>query len=72
MDSFLIMADGTEREVSPGTVRRLLGTSDRFWLDLAGVDRETADGLLRDTFGFHELAVGGCRALQAAAQGRHL
>jgi len=38
-------------------VRRLLDTSARFWLDLAGLDRDTADGLLRDTFGFHELAV---------------
>jgi magnesium transporter len=57
MDSFLITADGTEREVSPGTVRRLLDTSARFWPDLAGPDRGTADGLLRDTFGFHELAV---------------
>lgn len=50
-------AGGTEHEVSPDSVRRLLHTSARFWLDLAGMDRETADGLLRDTFGFHELAV---------------
>ena len=57
MDSFLIMADGTEREVSQGTLRQLLDTSAHFWLDLADVDRDTADSLLRDTFGFHELAV---------------
>jgi magnesium transporter len=57
MESFLITVDGTEHEVSPGTVRRLLDASARFWLDLAGLDRPTADGLLRDTFGFHELAV---------------
>jgi magnesium transporter len=57
MDSFLITVDGTEHEVSPGTVRRLLDTSARFWLDLAGMDHAIADGLLRDTFGFHPLAV---------------
>lgn len=57
MDSFLITADGAEHEVSSSTVRRLLDTSARFWLDLAGLDQRTADGLLRDTFGFHQLAV---------------
>ena len=57
MDSFLITPDGAEHEVSPGTVRHLLDTSARFWLDLAGLDQPAADGLLRDTFGFHELAV---------------
>ena len=57
MDSFLVTADGIERNVSTGTVRRLLDTSARFWLDLVGMDSETADGLLRDTFGFHELAI---------------
>lgn len=57
MDSFLITADGAEHEASLATVRHLLDTSARFWLDLGGMDRETADGLLRDTFGFHELAV---------------
>jgi magnesium transporter len=57
MNSFLITVDGSEHEVSTGTVRRLLDTSARFWLDLAGLDKSTADGLLRDTFGFHPLAV---------------
>jgi magnesium transporter len=57
MDSFLITADGTEREISPDTVRQLLDASDRFWLDLTRPDQETADSLLRDTFGFHELAI---------------
>ncbi len=57
MDGFLITVDGAEHEVSPGTVRRLLDTSARFWLDLASMDQSTADGLLRDTFGFHQLAV---------------
>ena len=57
MDSFLITVDGSEPEVGTGTVRRLLDTSARFWLDLAGMDKNTADGLLLDTFGFHPLAV---------------
>ena len=57
MDSFLITVDGSEHEVSTGTVRRLLDTSARFWLDLADMDESTADALLRDIFGFHPLAV---------------
>lgn len=57
MDSFLITVDGAGHEVTPDAVRRLLDTSARFWLDLAGLDQSTADGLLRDTFGFHQLAV---------------
>jgi magnesium transporter len=57
MDSFLITVDGAEHEVTTGTVRQLLNTSARFWLDLAHLDKSTADGLLRDTFGFHPLAV---------------
>jgi hypothetical protein len=52
MDSFLITVDGSQHEISTGTLRRLLDTSARFWLDLADVDKSTADGLLRDTFGF--------------------
>ena len=57
MDSFLITVDGSEHEVSTETVRHLLDTSARFWLDLADLDKTTADALLRDTFGFHPLAV---------------
>jgi Mg2+ and Co2+ transporter CorA len=55
--SFLITVDGTEHEVSTGTVHHLLDTSARFWLDLASMDKPTADRLLLDTFGFHPLAV---------------
>ena len=57
MESFLITVDGSEHEVSTGTVQRLLDTSARFWLDLADMDKSTEDELLRDTFGFHPLAV---------------
>ena len=57
MDSFLITVDGSQHEVSPRAVRQLLDTSARFWLDLTHPDKGTADALLRDTFGFHPLAV---------------
>src|SRR6266566_8099761 len=57
MDSYLITVDCTEHAVSKDTVRGLLDTSARFWLDLAGLDHSTADELLRGTFGFHQLAV---------------
>jgi Mg2+ and Co2+ transporter CorA len=57
MDSFLITVDGSEHEISTVSVRHLLDTSARFWLDLDGMDSSMADGLLRDTFGFHPLAV---------------
>ncbi len=57
MDSFLFTVDGAGHEVSAEGVRRLLDTSARFWLDLGGADKSTADGLLLDTFGFHRLAV---------------
>jgi magnesium transporter len=57
MDSFLITVDGAEHKVSPDTIRRLLDTSAGFWLDLVGLDQTAADRLLRETFGFHELAV---------------
>ena len=57
MDSYLITVDGAEHEVSPESVRRLIGSSTRFWLDLAGPDQQASDMLLRDTFGFHPLAV---------------
>ena len=57
MESHLITVDGSEPQVTPENVKRLLESSARFWLDLAGLDQDTATALLRDTFGFHPLAV---------------
>ena len=57
MDGHLILVDGSEREVTAENVKRLLDSSARFWLDLAGLDQDTGAALLRDTFGFHPLAV---------------
>ena len=57
MDNYLITADGAEQEVRPDVVRRLIDSSALFWLDLDGLDQEDSDKLLRDTFGFHPLAI---------------
>jgi magnesium transporter len=57
MDGHLIMVDGSEREVTAENVKLLIDSSARFWLDLAGLDQDTGALLLRDTFGFHPLAV---------------
>ena len=57
MDGHLILLDGSELEVTAENVKRLVDSSARFWLDLAGLDQDTGALLLRDTFGFHPLAV---------------
>ena len=57
MERNLITVDGSEPEVTPENIKRLLESSARFWLDLGGLDRDTASVMLRDTFGFHPLAV---------------
>src|SRR5580692_4533565 len=57
MDGHLILVGGSEREVTAENVKRLLDSSARFWLDLAGLDQDTGVPLLHDTFGFHPLAV---------------
>ena|GEM_PF-121092 len=57
MDGHLITVDGDTRDVTPETITSLLGSSSRFWLDLACLDPSEAETLLRDTFGFHPLAV---------------
>jgi magnesium transporter len=57
MQGHLITIDGESHEINAATLRGLIDTSARFWLDLEGLDRDTAQTLLRDTFGFHPLAV---------------
>jgi magnesium transporter len=57
MQGHLISVDGKSHEISPTVLRELIDTSTRFWLDLAGLDHDTAQTLLLDTFGFHPLAV---------------
>jgi magnesium transporter len=57
MEGHLITVDGQSHEITASALRALIGSSVKFWLDLAGLDQDTAQGLLRDTFGFHPLAV---------------
>src|SRR5581483_687250 len=57
MNGQLITVDGAEHEIDQATIKELLGSSTRFWLDLSEVDGESATPLLQDTFGFHPLAV---------------
>jgi magnesium transporter len=57
MEGHLITVDGDSPDIAVATLRHLIDSSTRFWLDLAGLDNETAESVLRDTFGFHPLAV---------------
>jgi magnesium transporter len=57
MQGHLITVDGANHDITEPVLRDLIASSARFWLDLAGLDRDTAQRLLRDTFGFHPLAV---------------
>ena len=57
MDSLLITVDGAEHEATVENIKRLLDSSTRFWLDLPGLDQDAGVTLLRDTFGFHPLAI---------------
>jgi magnesium transporter len=57
MKGHLITVDGASHEITDAVLRDLIDSSARFWLDLAGLDHDTAQSLLRDTFGFHPLAV---------------
>jgi magnesium transporter len=57
MDGHLITVDGQTHEPTPETVKSLLASSTTFWLDLAAPTPGETDTLLRETFGFHPLAV---------------
>ena len=57
MDAQLITVDGADHGTSPGEIKALLDSSTQFWLDLVGMDEDTGSALLRDTFGFHPLAI---------------
>ena len=56
MEAQLTTVDGRTVDPTPENISSLLQSGDRFWLDLCGMD-PAAETLLRDTFGFHELAV---------------
>lgn len=57
MEGHLLTVDGQSHDITPETVKGLIDSSARFWLDLAGLDQDTAESLLHRTFGFHPLAV---------------
>ena len=57
METCLITPDGPRYGVGPADIQPLLDSSGHFWLDICGPPDDGATGLLRDTFGFHPLAV---------------
>lgn len=57
MNGHLVTVDGQSHDITPDTVKVLIDSSARFWLDLDGLDKDTAESLLHRTFGFHPLAV---------------
>ncbi|HUE59800.1 MAG TPA: magnesium/cobalt transporter CorA [Acidimicrobiales bacterium] len=57
MQGHLVTVDGETPEITPENLKRLISSSTRFWLDLAGLEEDAGQRLLRDVFGFHPLAV---------------
>ena len=57
MEGHLITVDGETHEITRDNLRQLIDSSTRFWLDLAGLEEDAAQTILKDTFGFHPLAV---------------
>ncbi|MDR0358141.1 MAG: magnesium transporter CorA family protein, partial [bacterium] len=57
MQGHLITLGGESRQITTEAVKELIDSSTEFWLDLEGMDQETAETLLRHTFGFHPLAI---------------
>ena len=57
MDAHLITSDGHEHEPTVESVKGLLASSTNFWLDMVTPTQEEQDAFLRDTFGFHPLAL---------------
>jgi magnesium transporter len=58
MNGHLVTLDGNELTLSQDAVRKLLGSSQAFWLDLAATGEDTPEyRLLQDTFEFHPLAL---------------
>jgi magnesium transporter len=57
MNGHLVTVDGTRQEPTLANVQELLRSAARFWLDITGPVVGDVPALLRDTFGFHPLAV---------------
>ena len=56
MNGHVITLEGASEQLSTANVQRLIESGTRFWADIEGVDDEVLS-LLRDSFGFHPLAV---------------
>jgi magnesium transporter len=59
MNGHLITVDGQPHDATVDEVRGLLERSEQFWLDLEDPNQADQDAVLRDTFGFHPLAIQG-------------
>jgi len=57
MEGHLITVDGENHEFDQATLKGLISSSARFWLDLSDLDHDDAQSVLCGTFGFHPLAV---------------
>jgi magnesium transporter len=57
MQGHLITVTGEEKEVSGPSIKGLLDSGARFWLDLSELGEDDGQAILHDTFGFHPLAV---------------
>ena len=57
MQGHLITVDGESHEITPESLKGLIDSSARFWLDLSGLDEDASKTLLSETFGFHPLAI---------------
>jgi magnesium transporter len=57
MQGHLITLGGESEQISAAALKELIDSSAKFWLDLDGMDQQTTETLLRDTFGFHPLAI---------------
>jgi magnesium transporter len=57
MNGHLVTVDGIQQEPTLANVQELLRSTSRFWLDITGPVVGDVQTLLRDTLGFHPLAV---------------
>ena len=57
MEGHLITADGHVHDPTPAAIRSLLADRSTFWLDMVDPTDQERDEVLRDTFGFHPLAL---------------
>jgi magnesium transporter len=57
MEGHLITVDGHVHDPTTAAIKSLLDSQARFWLDMVDPDQDEQNEVLRDTFGFHPLAL---------------